>query len=637
CLQKDPQERLRDIGDARIEMKQALSEPATVSPIGVTTAVQPTRWKLAIPWSVASLVVGIIITLIGVWNLSPPPTSRPVSRLAMVLPSNQQLSFGGRHQVAFSPDGTHLVYVANTQLYLRAMDQLEALPIRGTEDGGGRSPFFSPDGQWVGFWAGDQLKKVSISGGAPVALCDAENPWGASWGPNDTIVFGQGSQGIWQVSAAGGTKELLISVDATKDESAHGPQILPGGKALLFTLSSGDGTWDDAEIVVQSLETGERQVLIRGGTDARYVPTGHLVYAREGTLLAVPFDVERLEVTGGPVSIIEGVTQAGSNFTGAAHFSFSRLGSLVYVPGIAGELENTLLWVDREGQEERLAAERLYFWPRLSPDGAHLALVVFDGANWDLWIYELTRKTLTRLTFDPAGNLYPLWTPDGLRVVFASRRGGGQYNLFWKAADGTGQAERLTTSPNDQIPYSFSPDGKRLVFMEENPETSWDLHVLSMEDEPTSQPLLQTQFNETSPAISPDGRWMAYRSVESGREEVYVRPFPKVEQGKWQISSDGGTRPLWGPEGRELFYQSDEAMMMVPIETESTFTAGSPGVLFGERYITETGRHYDISPDGQRFLMIKEGGQTEETSARIELIIVQNWFEELKRLVPTGK
>ncbi|MDA2935056.1 serine/threonine-protein kinase [Acidobacteria bacterium AH-259-D05] len=628
CLTKEPENRWQTAYDVMKELQWVVeggSQPGIPAPV---VAQRKNRERLA--WGlVSALAVGIIITLIAVWNLSSPPTPQSVSRFAMVLPTDQQLIFAGRHQVAFSPDGKHLVYVANRQLYLRAMDQLEARPIRGTEEG--RSPFFSPDGQWVGFWSG-QLKKVSISGGAPVTLCEAVNPWGASWGADDSILFGQGSEGIFQVSAAGGTKELLISVDSTKSEEGHGPQLLPGGRAVLFTLGSG-GSWDEAQILVQSLETGERKVLINGGTDGRYVPTGHLVYAREGTLLAVSFDLARLEVTGSAVPIAEGVTQAFSNFTGAAHFSFSGLGSLVYVPGITGEIVRTLLWVDRGGQEEPLAADRLYLNPRFSPDGTHVAVGVGGASADDVWIYDLTRKTLTRLTFS-GDNSYPLWTPDGLQVVFASRRDGGQFNLFWKAADGTGQVERLTTSPNRQSPYFFSPDGKSLVFQEEV-EGSWDLHVLSMEGEPTVQPLLQTEFTELYPAISPDGRWMAYQSVESGRYEIYVRPFPKVEEGKWQISSEGGSEPVWGPDGQELFYRAGDRMMVVPIQTEPAFMAGNPAVLFDGRYVNDPGQDYDIFPDGQRFLMIKAGGQTEETSARTELIIVLNWFEELKRLVPT--
>ena len=449
------------------------------------------------------------------------------------------------------------------------------------------------------------------------------------------ILFGQGPEGIFQVSAAGGTKELLISVDSTKGESGHGPQVLPGGKALIFTLNSG-ARWDEAQIVAQSLETGERKILINGGTDARYVPTGYLVYARAGRLLAVSFDLARLEVNGNGVPIVEGVRQSGSGLTGAAHFSFSQFGSLVYVPGITGEARNTLVWVDREGQEEPLAADRVYTLPQLSPDGAHLALSIFDGAQRNVWMYDLARKTLTRLTF-LGNNSHPLWTPDGLRVLFTSSRDGAQSNLFWKAADGTGQVERLTTSPNFQIPGSFSPDGKRLVFSEVTPETSMDLHVLSMEGEPTAQPLLQTQFDEGSAAISPDGRWVAYNSNESGRFEVYVRPFPKVEAGKWQISSDGGVKPVWGPQGRELFYRNGEAMTVVRIQADPNFTPGGSEVLFTGSYISDSFGHtdYDISPDGQQVLMVRSGGLTEETSERTELIIVQNWFEELKRLVPT--
>ena len=633
CLQKDAKRRLRDAGDLRIQIEDSMIAPAA----SVDAAV-PARavWQQPI-FLVLAAVALVTIASITVWNLRTTPTlmPQPLSRMAMVLPPDQHLTFTGRHQVAFSPDGTHLVYVANEQLYLRPMDSLEAKPIPGTLNGGGRSPFFSPDGQWVGFWAGGNLKKVSINGGVPVILCDASNLYGASWGPDDRILFGQGRQdleGIYQVSAAGGSKELLISLDTAKGELAHGPHLLPGGEAVLFTLSSG-GPWNEAQIVVEQLETGERKVLINGGTDARYVPTGHLVYAQQGSLLAVPFDLERLEVTGNTVPVAEGVTQSGSDFTGAAHFSFSQLGSLVYVPGITGEETNNLIWVDREGQQESLAEDRIYDWPRFSPDGAHVALSVFDEPQDDVWIYDLERKMFTRLTFDPANDSRPIWTPDGLRVVFASNRDGAQDNLYWKAVDGTGQVERLTTSPNFQWPSSFSPDGKKLVFVGGVIDgSSLNLYVLSMVGEPAAQPLLRTQFNENNPAISPDGRWIAYDSNESGRNEIYVRPFPNVEEGKWQISSDGGEEPMWGRQGRELFYSSDEAMKVVSIRAEPTFTVGSPEILFAgiskRRYSGIGWREYDVSPDGQRFLMIGAKG------VRLELIIVHNWFEELKRLVP---
>ncbi|MDA2923267.1 hypothetical protein MYX65_01185, partial [Acidobacteria bacterium AH-259-L09] len=282
--------------------------------------------------------------------------------------------------------------------------------------------------------------------------------------------------------------------------------------------------------------------------------------------------------------------------------------------------------MDREGHKEPLAAEpRPYGWPRVSPDGTRLAVQVTDPSNTDVWIYDLARGTHSRLTFDPAYDGRPLWTPDGRRLLFRSRRDAGGENLFWKAADGTGQAERLTTDPNpDRVAWSFTPDAKSLVFTQLSPETSWDLHVLSMEDEPTSQPLLQTQFGEGSPVISPDGRWIAYRSDETGQWEIYVRPFPNAEEGKWQISSGRGKAPVWAPKGQELFYRAGETwseMMVVHYETEPRFTAGNPEVLFTGSYLYGSGRHYDISPDGQRFLMIKEAEQTGGRSARDELIV----------------
>ncbi|MDA2924124.1 hypothetical protein MYX65_05620, partial [Acidobacteria bacterium AH-259-L09] len=595
------------------------------------------RWKVAIPWSIAAVIA--LIAGVAIWSLMR-PEARPITRFAMVLPATEQLTGASHHQVAFSPDGQHLVYVANNQLYLRAMDELEARPI-GSTKARTINPFFSPDGQWVGFWEGDgTLKKVSIRGGAPVTLCEVANPWGASWAADDRIVFAQALEGLWQVPATGGAKEPLISPDRMQAEVYHGPQILPDGKAVLLTLRRQGITWNDAQILVHSLDTGERKVLINGGTDARYVPTGHLVYAREATLLAVPFDLGRLEVTGAPVPIVEGVRQARADLTGAAQFSFSSDGSLVYIPGGIQGVKRILVWVDRQGHEEPLAAEpHLYTQPRVSPDGLRLAVSVTDSGNTDMWIYDLRRETFTRLTFDPAMDDRALWTLDGLRVVFRSTRDGGASNLFWKAADGTGQVERLTTSPNYQDPDSWSRDGKGLVFYEANSETSGDINVLSMEGEPISKPLLQTQFAEGGAAISPDGRWVAYHSNETGRREVYVRPFPNVKEGKWQISRDGGVSPVWGPEGHELFYRSldGEAMMVVRIETEPTFVAGSPEVIFTGTYISHISRYYDISPDGQRFLMIKEAEQAEQTPTRDELIVVLNWFEELKRLVPTGE
>ena len=615
CLEKDPKRRLPDIGVVRLAIDGAFEITATQQ----GDVLLPVGWRASMGMAATAALLLSIVASVAVWNLKP-EAPRPVARFSLLLPPGDLLTGRGRHVVALSSDGTRLVYSANEQLYLRAMDQTEATPVRGTE-GDPRGPFFSPDGEWVGFWADGQLKKVAISGGAPVRLCDAEGLFGARWGADDTIVFGQRGAGIMQVSTDGGTPEVLIQLDTT-GEVGYGPQVLPGEKAVLFTL--GDGSrWDDAQIVVHSLETGERKVLIEGGRDARYVPTGHLVYVLDGTLLAVPFDVDALEVMGGPIPMAEGVMT--SVRFGAAHFSVSDTGALVYMT--ASDLgDRTLVWVDRDGREEALAAEpRAYTYPRISPDGGRVALDVRDQEN-DIWIWDFARETLTRLTFAPGGDLYPVWTPDGRQIAFSSDRD-GTYNLYWKAADGTGAVERLTESENLHFPYAFSPDGRQLVFLAGTDGfRNSNLGVLSL-DEGSSEPLVATEFSERNGELSPDGRWLAYDSNSSGQSEIYVRPFPNVEDGQWLISSGGGTRPLWARDGQELFYLAPGARLMaVGVQTEPGFVPGNAEVVFEGRYSGGVlGRTYDISPDGERFLTIKKS-ESDETSAT-EFILVQNCYQ----------
>jgi serine/threonine-protein kinase len=496
--------------------------------------------------------------------------------------------------------------------------------------------FFSPDGESIGFFAEGKLKKTSLAGGSPITLCDA--PPGRRSGDwfEDTIVFTAtlpSGQGLYQVSANGGEPEMLATVNSDEGEVSYfAPQILPDGKDLLFTIRFTPGF----QTALLSMETGEQKVLLENARQARYLSTGHLVYEQSGTgnLMAVPFDLAALEVTGDSVPVVQGVRQVENSYV---DYAISNIGTLVYVPSTStGGLDRTLVWVDRRGQEEPLAAEpQGYQSPRISPDGTRLAITIDEsGIRSDVWIYDLEREIPTRLTFGPAEDHFPVWTPDGRRIVFDSGHiEETAHNLFWKAADGTGQVERLTTSPNNQTAHSFSPDGKSLVFGETVPGR--DLQVVSMEGERTWQPLFQSQFDERLGMISPDGHWIAYQSNESGRGEVYVRPFPNVEEGKWQISGDGGTEPVWAPRGQELFYRNGEAMMVVGIKTEPTFTAGSPVVLFTGRYtMGGTVVDYDISPDGQRFLMMKAADEEEGQPGQIN--VVQNWFEELKRLVPTN-
>ena len=627
CLAKEADKRWQSAGDVERELNwiaEVGSESGVSMPVGARPRSRDLAWGL-------SLLLAVVVTGVAVWQVTrPAETPRPVVRSSLPLPSGVTLTGTGRHAVALSSDGTRLVYSANQQLYLRAMDQTEATPIRGTENA--RGPFFSPDGEWVGFSSEGQLKKVAISGGASVRLCDAGSFGGgldARWGADDTIVFGQLGAGIMQVSADGGTPEVLIPLDTT-EEVGHGPQVLPGEKAVLFTLGSYSG-WDDAQVVVHSLETGERKVLIESGKDARYVPTGHVVYVFDGTLLAVPFDVDKLEVTGGPIPMAEGVMTAPALAT--AQFSVSDTGALVYVTGSALAVR-TVVWVDRDGREEALAAEpRAYVYPRISPDGGRLAVFLPDQEN-DIWIWDFAHETLTRLTFAPGADLNPVWTPDGRQVAFASDRDGTP-NLYLKAADGTGAVERLTESENQQYPYAFTPDGRQLVFLEMDGR-NYDLVVLSLEGSP--EPLLATEFSERNGEISPDGLWLAYESNASGQYEIYVRPFPNVEDGQWLISRGGGARPLWAPDGRELFYLAPgRRLMAVGVQTEPSFAPGAAEEVFGGYYAPGGGavaRTYDISPDGERFLMIKESGSDETSST--EFILVLNWFEELKRLVPTN-
>ena len=631
CIQKDRSHRSRDIGDVRLDLDEALAAPVEET-VEAAAIAQPALWQR--PMSVAAIVLAaIVVTALAVWTLTRPAPA-PVTRMSIVLPRTQVLTSTGRRGVAISPMGTHVVYVANRQLYLRALDELEAQPLTGTEASNARTPFFSPDGQWIGFFSGRVLKKVALSGGAAVTLTEADSPYGASWGADDTILFGQGGQGILRVAGAGGTPDVLVSVESPN--LAHQPQMLPGGEAVLYTLG-GFGLWDAAQIVVEQVATGERTVLVEGGSDARYLPTGHLVYALGGTLLAVPFDVDRLMVTGGPVPLVEGVSRARAGTTGAAHADIARTGALVYLPsGATGGVVRTLVWVDRDGIEEALGAPpRAYALPRLSPDGTRVALDVGDDED-DVWVWDLTRETLTRLTFAAERDGYPVWTPDGQRVVFESHRA-GEGNLFAKSADGTGAVEHLTESPTHQSPLSMSPDGEWIVFEDGIGDRS-SLALLPSNGESSWELLLESGFNERNGEISPDGQWLAYQTNASGQDEIYVQPFPDVDAGRWQISTTGGTRPLWGPDGRELFYMTEAGVMGVTVETDAGFEPGTPGLVVEGFYFREArGRTYDIAPDGQRFLMIKEGATVDADdpfAGLTQIVVVQNWHQELLERVP---
>ena len=549
------------------------------------------------------------------------------------MPPGQRLAGLERPALALSPDGSQLAYVAiqdgKQQLYLRAMDSLEARPIPGTE--GAVSPFFSPDGQWLGFFADQKLKKTSVSGGAVLTLADSPDPEGASWSSQGTIAFSPSTiSALQQVPDGGGTPQALTRLEKG-EVTQRWPEFLPGGKAVLFTSGATSGNWGNQQVAVQAVGTGERRNLIPLGISPAYARSGHLVYAQGGSLMAAPFDSQLLEVTGAAVPVVEGVLQAS---TGAAQYSISAVGSLVYVPGGTQSAQLKLVWVTRNGVEQPVAAPaRGYAYPRISPDGLRLAVEIAGPVN-QVWLYDFTRETLTRLSLEGSRSSLPVWTADGKRIVFTSNKE-GPLNLFWQRADGSGGLERLTTSEYSHSPMSWSPDGQLFAFGEINPTTGFDIWVLRMSDR-KALPFLRTPFNESSPHFSPDGRWLAYNSDESGRQEIYVQPYPGPG-GKWQISVDGGREPVWNRNGRELFYRSGDKMMAVDIATQPGFAAGKPRVLFEGQYEPTgyTVADYDVSPDGQRFLMLKRGDKESATPTQINVVL--NWTEELKRRVPQTK
>jgi eukaryotic-like serine/threonine-protein kinase len=643
CLAKDPDDRWQTARDLEVELKW-IAEAGSQITLAPTIAMKGmgvlSRREVVI--SAGTLLSGAVIAGIIIWNLRPSLLPQPVSRFTITLPPGQQLAgLEIGPAVALSPDGTQLAYVARQggtqQLYLRPMDSLESKPISGTE--GATEPFFSPDGQSLGFFVSGQLKKISASGGAALPIVNAAYPDGATWGSQGMIAFASAIGVLQQVPDTGGAPQPLTRIE--KGESTHRwPEFLPGGKAVLFAAGTNPLIFTNAQVTVQSVGKGERRSLIQGGTHPRYAPSGHLVYAQGGRLMAVPFDLRQLSVTGASVSVVESVQQ--STVSGAAQYGFSTTGSLVYVLGGLQSAQSKLVWVSRNGTEQPLAAPaHAYVNPRLSPDGRRIAVGITDQES-QTWLYDLSRETLTRFTFEGSSNNAPTWTPDGKRIAFQSNKEGTP-NLFWQLADGSGGLERLTTSDHNRVPISWSTDGQLLAFIEINPTTGYDIWVLQMGDPSAgsgqvrkARPFLQTPFNESVPRFSPDRRWLAYVSDESGRWEIYVQPFPGPG-GKWQISTDGGTEPTWNPNGRELFYRTGDKMMAVDITTQPGFAAGKPRMLFEGHYVPTPGTNsnYDVSADGQRFLMLKASESV--GSAPTQINVVLNWFEELKQKVPTGK
>jgi eukaryotic-like serine/threonine-protein kinase len=617
CLRKDEVRRLHDIADARIELEEAIDTgralPARTDP----RSQSPRRWFPAI--SAGALALAVVALLLGrtARPVAAPP--RPLTRFTIPVPAG--VAIAPRGGLAVSPDGRLLVFVAQgggkPRLHLRRLDEWQTRPIPGTE--GASGPFFSPDGEWIAFMSDEsQLKKMPLRGGTPQVVCDRCQSFAGSWGKDDRIVFANMHQGgLWRVPAAGGTPEKILSPPTGSGDRYLWPEHLPDGKTVLFTI------WHEgrARIAALSLETGQQRTLVDPGSRPRYLPSRQIVYTAEGRLLAVSFDMDRLEVQGTPTPVLDGV----SSDPLAQEYDVADGGTLLYLSRASGG--DRLVWRSRGGATDPLPLERgSYFDPVLSPDGERIAVTLLEGFARNIWIYDVRRKTLSRLTFS-GDDIFSLWHPGGRRVVFTSGRS-GPYNVYWTAADGSGEPERLTHNANPHRATSWSPDGDVLLFHEYAPGVGRDIWQLPMSgDDRSVRPFLRTPFNEMEGVFSPDGRWVAFMSDESGRWEVYLRAYPGSRE-KTRVSVEGGWSPVWNPGGHELFYQNATGVLAVSISGGPIPTVGEPRLLFESRSDVplNRGKNFDVSRDAQRFLVV-------ERTAPSDLSVILGWVDPLRHPV----
>jgi len=637
CLAKDPDDRWQSARDLKAELEWIASSSgeAIASPTRSPSRFGRLPWIVAGVLAVAAVALGFVA-----YRATRPAPLKPLVRLDVDLGAEVSLSSQAGTDTILSPDGTRLVYASQGRLFTRRLDQPMATELASTD--GAFAPFFSPDGQWVAFFASGKLKKIAVEGGAPIALCDYSNPpRGGSWGADGTIIVASNGGSLSRIPSSGGALTLVTEL-ARGEATQRWPQILPGGKAVLFTSHTSAAAFDGANIEVITLADHRRKTLQRGGTFGRYLPAlngnGHLVYINKGTLFAVPFDPEKLEVRGTPSPVLEEV--AYSTTSGFAQLDFSRIGTLVYRSGgAAGDYLVTVQWLDAAGKTAPLLAKPgIYERPRLSPDGQRL--VYGDGS--DIWVYEAQRDILTRLTFGGANYLVPVWSPDGRYILFSGVEG-----IWWVRSDAAGKPQLLIQGKNPLYPFSFTPDGKRLAYNEASPSTAYDVLTAPIEKDGAGlragkpEIFLQTSADERNAVFSPDGRWLAYTSNESGKYEVYVSAFPD-KSGKWQISNAGGAYPVWSSNGRELFFRTDDNRIMVaPYATKAdSFVPGKPRV-WSDRRLADFGtvgfNNYDLAPDGKRIaaLMPVESPEAQQTQSHV--IFLENFADELQRKVPAGK
>ena len=613
CVTKDHRQRLGDIRDARIELSEAQNAPAMDG-----GAAQPARntGRERLAW-IAAAVFGLtgvpVLALfgMGVIHVRETPAETPVVRFTLAFPEG---AAPGRPVI--SPDGRRLVFAnASTGLWVRALDALPFQLLPGTT--GAVSPFWSPDSKNVGFFADGKLKKVDLVGGPALTLCDALNLRGGAWSPTGVIVFAPSVAGALQkVSAAGGIPASATAIGDTTDEVSHRwPQFLPDGRHFVYASQTPSGSF---VIFVASLDSPSGTPLGPANSDAGYAAPGFLVFMSGTTLMRRPFDATRLRFTGDAAPVAEGV---GVSANGGALFSVSSTGVLVYTTASATE-KRRVVWVDRQGAVTPLPlTPDTYGEPSLSPDGRRIAMAKTDASGSHIWVYDIERGTQGKRTFEGV-NAFPLWSPDGQFLTFS--RGVGMVGPLMRVrADGTGQPEALVTDaqrPGLKVATSWSADGQLLAFL-----SARDMFVRDAKG--AVQPVLATPAYETEGRFAPGGHWLAYRSDESGRSEVYVQSYP-TGGGKWQISVDGGAQPMWAPGGAELFYKSQNKMMVVAVEAGATFSVGSPKVLFEmpmpERTPTDPAR-YVVTPDAKRFLVLTTAGDDAGKVSAPQINVVLNW------------
>jgi serine/threonine protein kinase len=639
CMEKDKEKRYKSAGEVRSELENIEKGIPTTEKVipkrkPITSREITVQFSIKKIFTPALAILSLAIIVLIIWSpwAKRVPTSNTVKRFTVNL--NQDESLGGTNygnNLAISPDGKLLIYQATvgnvTQLYLRPIDQFDSSPLPGTENA--EDPFFSPDGNWIGFFQDGMLKKLRIGSASPVTICKGTpQPKGATWGTDGSIIFGGTTPGLIRVTDSGGTPREITTPNSENNEIYHRyPQILPGEKTVLFQIGY-TGNINYPRIAVLSLETFKWRIILEEASYwPSYAPSGHIVYTQSGILMAVPFDLQRLEISGNPIAVLENVLIPRDK---PINISFSLDGTLAYVSGISEETENHLVWVNYEGQSALLNQELLsYGHPRISPDGKKIAM----EQSGKLYIYELERNIVTQLT-SKGSIIYPVWSSDSKLLAFTSdwKGKGGSKTIYLISIDGSKEADEAYNSEFPIYPASWSPDGMWIAFYEINPTTQRDIWVLSLKDR-TAKPIIATQNNERVPMFSPDGRFIAYVSNETGRDEIFVQPYPTTGV-KWQVSHDGGREPFWAPNGSKLYYRMESKMMSVDIESEPAFDWGNAQIVFeGDFFSHLNYTTYCITPDGDQFMMSKPRG---DLVVR-QINVVLNWFEELKRLAPLGK